>query len=137
MFDALDIPASALVAQRTRMDTIAGNVANMDVTRNENGEKIPYRRRFVLMAPGQSANGVRDGNPGVHIQSIEQDLSPFRRVYDPGHADADKDGYVKYPNVDLAIEQVNMLEASRAYEANVTMMETLKAMINSTLRLIA
>jgi flagellar basal-body rod protein FlgC len=138
MFDALDIPASALVAQRTRMDTIAGNVANMDVTRNENGDKIPYRRRFVIMAPGQAAaGGAASGSPGVHIRSIEQDLSPFRRVYDPGHADADKDGYVKFPNVDLAIEQVNMLEASRAYEANVTMMETLKAMINSTLRLIA
>jgi flagellar basal-body rod protein FlgC len=134
MFDALDIPASALRAQRTRMDTIASNVANIDVTRNENGEKIPYRRRFVVFAPGQPN---RTGKPGVHVKSVELDASPFRKVYDPGHRDADADGYVQYPNVDLAIEQVNMLEASRAYEANVTMMDTLKAMINSTLRLIA
>ncbi len=134
MFDALDIPASALVAQRTRMDTVASNVANMDVTRNENGEKIPYRRRFVIMAPGQGPDVAK---PGVHVRSVQRDQSPFRRVYDPGHADADNDGYVQYPNVDLAIEQVNMLEASRAYEANVTMMETMKAMINSTLRLLA
>jgi len=135
MFDALDISASALQAQRTRMDTIAGNVANIDVTRNANGEKIPYRRRFVVFAPGQPAGEVNQ--PGVHVQGIEQDQAPFRKVYDPGHADADKDGYVSYPNVDLAIEQVNMMEASRAYEANITMMDTLKAMINSTLRLLA
>lgn len=134
MLDALDIPASALVAQRTRMDTIAANVANMDVTRNQTGQKIPYRRRFVVFAPGRADDPSR---PGVHVKAIELDPSPFRRVYDPGHADADKDGYVSYPNVDLAIEQVNMLEASRAYEANITMMETLKAMINSTLRLLA
>src|SRR3954471_24574989 len=135
MFDALDISASALQAQRTRMDTIAGNVANIDVTRNANGEKIPYRRRFVVFAPGQPAGEANQ--PGVHVQGIEQDQAPFRKVYDPGHADADKDGYVSYPNVDLAIEQVNMMEASRAYEANITMMDTTKAMINATLRLIA
>src|SRR4051794_16209761 len=134
MFDALDIPASALQAQRARMDTIAGNVAGIDVTRNANGEKIPYRRRFVVFAPGQPGQAQQ---PGVHVQGIEQDQSPFRKVYDPGHADADKDGYVSYPNVDLAIEQVNMMEASRAYEANITMMDTLKTMINSTLRLLA
>jgi flagellar basal-body rod protein FlgC len=135
MFDALDIPASALTAQRARMDTIAGNVANIDVTRNANGEKIPYRRRFVVFAPGRP--GAEANQPGVRVQAIEQDQSPFRKIYDPGHADADKDGYVSFPNVDLAIEQVNMMEASRAYEANITMMDTLKAMINSTLRLLA
>ena len=66
-----------------------------------------------------------------------QDASPFQKRYEPGHPQADKDGYVLYPNIDMAVEYVNMLEASRAYEANVTMMETTKAMINSTLRLIA
>ena len=134
MFDALDIPASALLAQRTRMDTIAGNVANIDVTRNKNGEKIPYRRRFVIMEPGQTTG---DNSAGVHIKSIQSDPSEFRKVHDPGHADADAEGNVLYPNVDLAIEQVNMMEASRAYEANITMMDSLKQMINSTLRLIA
>ena len=74
---------------------------------------------------------------GVRVASIEQDPSPFNERYEPGNKLADARGYVKYPNIDLSVEYVNMLEASRAYEANVTMMETTKAMINSTLRLIA
>ena len=134
MFDAFDIGASALTAQRVRMDTIAGNVANINTTRNAQGQRVPYRRRFVVFTPGRAEDS---GAPGVHVAQVGLDQSPFRRVFDPGHADADKDGYVLYPNIDLAIEQVNMLDASRAYEANVTMMETTKAMINSTLRLIA
>lgn len=134
MFDSLDIGASALAAQRARMDTIAGNVANINTTRNERGELAPYRRRFVVFAPGQAG---AEGRPGVHLKSIELDHSPFRKVHDPGNRDAGPDGYVQYPNIDLAIEQVNMMEASRAYEANVTMMETTKAMISATLRLIA
>jgi flagellar basal-body rod protein FlgC len=71
------------------------------------------------------------------VQSVQQDQSPFIRKFDPGNPDADKAGYVSYPNVDLSIEFVNALEASRAYEANVTMMENAKAMINSSLRLLA
>ena len=134
MFDTLEIGASALTAQRVRMDTIAGNVANMNTTRNAKGQPIPYRRRFVLFAPGAPDDASK---PGVHVQKIELDRSPFQKRFDPGHQDADKDGYVSYPNVDLAIEQVNMLEASRAYEANITMIETTKAMITATLRLIA
>jgi flagellar basal-body rod protein FlgC len=140
MFDALDISASALLAQRTRMDTIAGNVANMNTTHNEKGEPIPYRRRFVLFAAGRpNGDGDGEGNSaaGVHVAKVESDPSPFRIVHDPGNPDADKDGNVSYPNIDLAIEQVNMMEASRAYDANVTMMDTTKAMIASALRLIA
>jgi flagellar basal-body rod protein FlgC len=132
MFDALDIGASALLAQRTRMDTIAGNVANINTTRNARGEPIPYRRRTVTFAPG-----APDGAAGVRVASIEQDMSPFNERYEPGNKDADARGYVKYPNVDLSMEYVNMLEASRAYEANVTLMETTKAMIGSSLRIIA
>jgi flagellar basal-body rod protein FlgC len=134
MFDSLDIGASALLAQRTRMDTIAGNVANINTTRNQRGEPIPYRRRIVTFAPGRAGE---PGRPGVRVASIEQDMSPFNKRYEPGNKDADARGYVKYPNVDLSIEYVNMLEASRAYEANVTLMETTKAMLNSSLRLIA
>lgn len=133
MFDSLDIPASALVAQRARMDTIAANMASADTPGNAAAGRAPYQRRFVVFAPGQVSDPSK---PGVHLQSIQQDTTPFRKVYDPGHRDADKDGYVQYPNVEPAIEMVNMIEASRAYEANITMMETLKAMINSTLRLI-
>ncbi|MBV8780377.1 MAG: flagellar basal body rod protein FlgC [Phycisphaerae bacterium] len=137
MFDSLDVSASALSAQRARMDTISGNVANMNTTRNEKGEPVPYRRRFVVLASGTKDAEGGDVTPGVHVQTIGQDPSPFRSVFDPGNPDADKDGNVWYPNVDLAIEQVNMMEASRAYEANVTMMDTEKAMISSALRLIA
>jgi flagellar basal-body rod protein FlgC len=132
MFDSLDIGASGLLAQRTRMDTIAGNVANINTTRNEKGEPIPYRRRIAMFQAGSP-----DGKAGVHVSRIDIDPPPFQKRYEPGNKDADKDGYVAYPNVDLSIEYVNMLEASRAYDANVTMMETSKAMLNSSLRLIA
>lgn len=134
MFDSLDIGASALQAQRTRMDAIAGNVANVNTTRNEKGELIPYRRRITTFAAGQAGNPAK---PGVRVSEITLDPSPFQERYEPWNKDAGPNGYVKYPNIDLAIEYVNMLEASRAYEANITMMETSKAMINSTLRLIA
>lgn len=134
MFDALDISASGLQAQRTRLDTIAGNIANMNTTRNAHGQVQPYRRRFAVFAPGRPGE---PGGPGVHVQRVEQDRSPFRRVHDPTHPDADKDGDVLYPNIDLAVEVVNAMEASRAYEANVTAMEVTKAMMNASLRLLA
>jgi flagellar basal-body rod protein FlgC len=134
MFDVLDMGASGLQAQRTRMDTIAGNIVNANTTRNAQGQPIPYRRRFVLFAPGQAANPEK---PGVRVQEITLDQSPFQKRFEPGHPDADGEGYVKYPNIDLAMEYVNALEASRAYEANVTMMEVSKAMLNASLRLIA
>jgi flagellar basal-body rod protein FlgC len=139
MFESLDISASALLAQRTRMDTIAGNVANMNTTHNDKGEPVPYRRRFVIFASGTRSEDGGDGMtaPGVHVEKVDSDPAPFRIVHDPGNPDADKDGNVSYPNIDLAIEQVNMMEASRAYDANVTMMDTTKAMIASALRLLA
>ena len=133
MFDLLDVGASGLLAQRTRMDTIADNIAHLNVTRNAAGQSVPYRRRFAVFASGQAGNASR---PGVHAQ-INLDHSPFVKRYEPGHPDADGSGYVLYPNVDLAVEYVNALEASRAYEANVTMMEVTKAMMNASLRLIA
>jgi len=132
MFDTLDISASALSAQRTRMDTIASNVAMMNVTHNAKGEAIPYRRRIAMFQAD-----AHDGKPGVHVSSINVDQSPFQKRYEPGNKDADRDGYVLYPNVDLSIEMVNMIEATRAYDANITMMENSKAMLNSSLRLIA
>jgi flagellar basal-body rod protein FlgC len=134
MFDILDMGASGLTAQRIRMDTIAGNIANINTTRDASGKVAPYRRRFVVFAPGASNDSTE---AGVHVQSIGTDQGPFMKRYEPGHPDADKDGYVSYPNIDLSIEMVNALEASRAYEANVTMMDTTKAMFNSSLRLLA
>ncbi|HUB24247.1 MAG TPA: flagellar basal body rod protein FlgC [Tepidisphaeraceae bacterium] len=134
MFGILDMGASGLLAQRTRLDTIAGNIANMNTTHDASGKVNPYRRKFVVFAPGQADD---PSQPGVHVQSIQDDQSPFIRKYDPGNPDADKDGYVQMPNVDMSIEFVNALEASRAYEANVTMMETAKSMLSSDLRLLA
>jgi flagellar basal-body rod protein FlgC len=134
MFDILDMGASGLMAQRTRMDTIAGNIANINTTRDAQGKIDPYRRRFVVLAPGQADD---PNKPGVHVQEVGIDQSPFVKRYDPGDPDADKDGYVSYPNIDLSIEYVNALEASRAYEANITMMDTTKSMFNSSLRLLA
>ena len=133
MFDTLDIGASGLLAQRTRMDAIAGNVANINTTRTPDG-KGPYRRRFATLLPGRPDDPSR---PGVRVDKIHIDPTPFQMRKEPGHPDADAEGYVKYPNIDLAIEMVNMMEATRAYEANVNMMEVSKAMINASLRLIA
>jgi flagellar basal-body rod protein FlgC len=132
MFDVLQMGAGGLMAQRARMDTIASNVLNINTTRNEAGEKVPFRRRMVVFQAGDA-----NGGPGVRVKEIKQDPSPFQERYEPGHPDADARGIVKYPNIDMATEMVNMLEASRAYEATVTMMETSKAMYTSTLRLIA
>ena len=133
MFDALDMGASGLLAQRTRLDTIAANIANANTTHDATGKVNPFRRRFAVFAPGQQN---RPAKPGVHVSKIMADPSPFPRRFEPGHPDADAEGYVAYPNIDLAVEYVNALEASRAYEANVSMMEVSKAMINASLRLI-
>ena len=145
MFDALDIGASGLQAQRTRLDTIAQNIANVNTTHGPNGEIAPYRRRFVTFAPGRpTAAGEQadvGGGPsaaaGVHVQEIRQDTSAPILKFEPNNPDHDASGNVAYPNVDTTVEFVNALDASRAYEANVTMMETAKATINSTLRLLA
>lgn len=134
MFDVLDMGASGLMAQRVRMDTIAQNIANVNTTHNAKGEKVPYRRRFVVLGEG------REGDtdlPGVHVEQVGQDIAPFNRRFEPGNPDADAQGYVSLPNVDLSVEFVNAIEASRAYEANATMLEVTKAMINSSLRIIA
>src|SRR5947209_20234205 len=120
MFEALDTGASGLQAQRARLDTIAENILNVGTTRNARGEKVPYRRRFVTLAAGMRGDPEK---PGVHVDSIRADSSPFQRRFQPGHPDADAEGYVLYPNIDLAVEYVNALEASRAYEANVNMMD--------------
>ncbi len=134
MFDILDIGASGLQAQRTRLDTIAANIANVNTTRDAAGRPNPYRRRFVVLEPTRVGDAQA---PGVRVKEIKLDQSPFSKRHEPWNQDADAQGYVRYPNIDTAIEYVNALEASRAYEANVSLLETSKAMINATLRLIA
>ncbi len=139
MFGTLNISTSGLVAQRVRMDTIAGNIANAFTTTDAQGRNQPYRRRVAVFAPGDPAQGR--GSPGVHVASIENDPSAFRLQYDPTHPQAIKDGpkkgYVQYPNVDLATEMVNGMEASRAYEANLAAFEVSKTMISESMRILA
>ncbi|NLE29446.1 MAG: flagellar basal body rod protein FlgC [Phycisphaerae bacterium] len=137
MFTALDISTSGLVAQRTRMDVIAGNIAMSNVTEDAAGNPNPYQRRFVVFKPGSSISETQ----GVHVAGVELDPSEFRLVYDPGHKNAIQEGpnagYVRYPNIDPATEYVNAMEASRAYEANLASYELSKSMIVSSLKILA
>jgi len=134
MFGSLDISTSGLIAQRTRMEVIAANLANQNSIYDAKGNYSPYRRRVPVLAPGDPATGNQGG---VHVQNILLDPSPLRQVYDPGHPNADSKGYVQYPNIDSSVEMINALEASRAYEANITAAEATKSMIQSSLRLLA
>ena len=139
MFGSLDISVSAMQAHRTRLNVIAGNIANMNATRGPTGEPRPYQRRVALLATGNPKGGP--GAPGVHVQEVVRDSSPPREVYDPYHPDAvqtgPKKGYVLYPNVDYATEMINALQAARAYEANVTVTDITKSMAAGALRLLA
>ena len=136
MFGVLDISTSGLVAQRTRLDTIAGNIANAQATRREDGVGGPYQRRMALFAVGDGKGGR-----GVHVEKVVEDPSRGEMVWEPNHPDAIQSGpnkgYVEYPNVDYPTEMVNAMMASRAYEANITAMQVTKDMISSTLRLLA
>ncbi len=138
MFTTNAISASALSAYRTRMDTIANNMANSMTTRDAAGNPAPYRRRIALFSVG--ADGLPSGS-GVHVSQIIQDPAPPRKVYDPGHPDAVKTGpdagYVSYPNVSPEVEMVDMIAATRAYQANVAAYEAGKSIIASALRLLA
>jgi len=135
-FNSLDIGASGLTAQRVRMDTISQNIANVNTTRTENG--TPYRRRDVVFEErtdpnsfssvlSNASNKLSDGQ-GVRVTKIVEDSSDFKKIFDPGHPDADVDGYVSMPNVDVVTEMVNMISATRSYEANVTSINATKSM---------
>jgi flagellar basal-body rod protein FlgC len=135
MFDALDISTSGLVAERIRLNAIASNLANAFTTRDAAGAPNPYRRRVPIFRVGMP--GGPDGGTGVRVEQVIEDPSPLPLKYMPGHPDANKDGYVRMPNVDLTVEYVDALEATRAYEANVAAMEATKAIMASALRIIA
>jgi flagellar basal-body rod protein FlgC len=157
------ISASALTAQRLRQDVIAQNLANVDTTRTEDGGA--YKRKIVLFqerTEGDSAFSRMIGNvmqqnagsagaaagmnfrdifnyttkgEGVRVSRIVDDETPGTMVYEPGHPDADENGYVTRPNVNPVVEMVNMISATRAYEANVTAMGTTKSMVSKTLEI--
>ena len=131
-FGVFNVSASALSAQRQRMNVIASNLANAHSTRTTEGG--PYRRQDVVFTT--EAISSRDaGLEGVKVDSIVRDDSPFKTVYDPGHPDADKDGFLAVPNVNVIEEMVNMMMASRAYEASVTSFNLSKSMFLKTLEL--
>jgi flagellar basal-body rod protein FlgC len=135
MFRALDISTSGLVAQRHHLDTIAGNIANISTTRGPDNTPSPFQRRLVrFMADADRSKEAR--GVGVRFEIDIERNKPPRRVYQPGHPDADADGYVAFPDIDLTTEFVNALQASRAYEANVGAVEITKAMISQSLRLL-
>jgi len=127
-----------LTAYRTQLDVIAGNLAMKDVTRDASGNPAPYRRRVALFSMGR-ANG--DDRAGVHVASIKEDPSPLPLQWAPNHVDAIREGknkgYVRVSNVDYHTEMVNAMTASRAYEANISVMEMSKRMAATALRLIA
>ena len=141
LFDAIDISASGLTANRTRMDVTAENLANAETTRGANGQ--PYQRQEVVLQQiggfGAALAGAMNQTTaagGVQVWGIVSDPTPDQLVYDPGNPDADSKGYVKMPNVNSVTEMVDMIDESRSYEANVTAMNTSKDMYQKTLDLL-
>jgi flagellar basal-body rod protein FlgC len=144
MFGGLEVSASALTAERLRMDVVAENLANAQTTRGTDGQ--PYRRKEVVLqeqagsfgaslSAAMGTNGGANGG-GVEVAGIVEDQTPLKQVYDPGHPDADANGYVAMPNVDTVTEMVDLIGAQRAYEANVTAMQAAKQMFSRTLDLL-
>jgi flagellar basal-body rod protein FlgC len=136
MLSALDVSASALIAQRQRMNAIADNLANLNTTRDADGKPSPFQRRFVTFAAAESGNST-DAPAGVTYQVAVDTSTPPRRVFEPGHPDADKDGYVSYPNIDMMTEFVNAVEASRAYQANLVAIDITKQGFTQSLKILA
>ncbi|HEY3375601.1 MAG TPA: flagellar basal body rod protein FlgC [Candidatus Aquicultor sp.] len=139
LFSTLRISSSGLTANRLWLDTISSNIANANTTHTAEGG--PYRRLDVIMAPqGQSfaqafGNATSSAKQGVEVVGIAKDSSTPRMVYNPNHPDADANGYVAMPNINIVTEMVNMVSAQRAYEANVTVMSTAKSMAVKSLEI--
>jgi flagellar basal-body rod protein FlgC len=143
--DTLAISASGMTAERLRMDVVANNLANVNTTRTPGGG--PFRREQVAFAPATASFGETlaglDGESdssgtvqgGVQVSGIVPDSRPFRRIYQPGHPDADKQGYVSLPNIDTVTEMVDMMSATRAYEANVAAVSAVKSMAMKALEI--
>lgn len=148
LFKGMNITASALTMNRLRLDTIAANVSNANSTRAQmvDGVWQPYRRKMVEVMPKtnqsfesllQTAIGVVSNQQenGVRVTAIKEDNAPFKRVFNPEHPDADQEGYVMMPNVDIMKEMVDMISASRSYEANVTVLNASKSMMMKALEI--
>lgn len=146
IFNSINTTASALTAQRLRMDVISSNMANVDTTRGRlvNGEWEPYKRKQVVFQEQDGSfashlNAARgtssDTGSGVKVTKIVEDETPFEMVYDPENPDSDENGYVSMPNVDPLREMVDLMSASRSYEANVTVLNASKSMLMKTLEI--
>ncbi|MBE1553468.1 flagellar basal body rod protein FlgC [Sporosarcina limicola] len=149
MFHSLNTSASALTAQRMRMDVISSNMANIETTRGKmvDGEWQPYRRKSVTFQPreGQFSSmlNVAKGKQikgsagyGVKVSNIKEDTeTPFKLAFNPSHPDADEDGYVEMPNVDPLREMIDLMSATRSYEANVTVLNANKSMLMKALEI--
>nr|WP_106784186.1 flagellar basal body rod protein FlgC [Lysinibacillus timonensis] len=146
IFKSMNITSSALTAQRLRMDVISSNIANVDTTRANlvNGEWEPYRRKSVELSSDQGkfsnflnvAMGKSEVGDGVKVTAINDDTeTPFKLVYDPTHPDANEEGYVEMPNVDLLKEMVDLISATRSYEANITVFNANKSMLTKALEI--
>lgn len=142
--NGFDISTSALTAQRLRMDVISSNIANADTNRAriENGKWVPYARKLVTFQPIPNApfsqvlnNAMKSAGEGVMATKISDDKSPFKQVYNPSHPDADANGFVLMPNVDVLSEMVDMISATRSYEANVTALNASKGLITKALEI--
>ena len=164
-FDVFDISASGLYSQRLKMDTVASNIANLNTTRNEKGEAVPYVKKNVVFQttykaaldrpelpsggyrPGMSSSGNNmllkggvtydNGKPvnGVTVEQIAESKDAYKMVYEPGHPDADKNGFVKMPNINAVTEMMDMMTAARAYESNITSIESAKSMIRAAMKI--
>jgi flagellar basal-body rod protein FlgC len=146
LFDAIDISGSGLSAERLRMDVTAENLANAQTTRGPNGG--PYQRKSVVLQTAQpngfasqlaAATGSVQGGQtpgGVQAAAIVTDTAPPKQVYDPGHPDANAQGYVLMPNVNPVTEMVDLIASSRSYEANVTALQTAKSLFSKTFDLL-
>lgn len=141
-FNSINISASGLTAERLRMDLISENIANANTTRTPSG--TPYRRKVAVFRAQEvstfeqmlnSAKGLQTLGQGVEVAGITEDLSPFKKEYNPDHPDADAEGYVSLPNVEIVNEMINLISASRAYEANITSVNTTKAMAMKALEI--
>jgi len=148
IFNSINISSSALTMQRLRMDVVSSNMANADTTRGKlvNGVWEPYRRKLVEIASSgdensfgsyfnDSLNPSTNVGSGVKVTKISEDQSPFKLVYNPSSPDADQNGYVKMPNVDPLKEMVDLMDASRSYEANVTVLNASKGMLLKALEI--
>jgi len=142
LFKTMAITASSLTAQRVRMDVISNNVANMETTKTNEGG--PYQRKLVKFRPIvaddfqatlAAARGKQLPTEGVEVVQVGIDQTPGRKVFDPNHLDADADGFVVMPNVDVLVEIADMMSASRSYEAGVTVFNSAKSMFISSLEI--